>query len=51
MKTVIQSVNIHAILNEMIDETSHLEGIATEYAYKKGFSEGVKFIFHSLTMS
>jgi hypothetical protein len=38
------------MLNELIEENSHLEGIATEYAYKKGFSEGVKFIFCSLVM-
>jgi hypothetical protein len=35
----------------MIEGNSHLEGIATEYAYKKGFSEALKFIFHSLAMS
>jgi hypothetical protein len=51
MKLVVFPVDAHKILVELIDETSHLEGIATEYAYKKGFSEGVKFIFHSLTMS
>jgi hypothetical protein len=50
MKTIVQPVDVHGLLVELIDEKGCLEGISNEYVYKKGFSEGVKFIFCSLVM-
>jgi hypothetical protein len=42
---------VHALLVELIDEKGCLEGISNEYAYKKGFSEGIKFMVYSLVMN
>jgi hypothetical protein len=44
-------VNIKKLLIKIGDENAGLVTIASEIAYQKGFSEGIKFIIYSLIMN
>lgn len=44
-------VDIQLLLMKLSDKNGDLYTIASEYAYKKGFSEGIRFIVYNLIMN
>jgi hypothetical protein len=51
VETKAGPVNVRKLLMNLSDETGGLRTIASEIAYQKGFSEGIKFIIYSLIMN
>ena len=49
--TTNETVNVKKLFIDLSDGNGDLIGIASEIAYQKGFSEGIKFVIYSLIMS
>lgn len=49
--TLTMEVGVHEILNKLSEEKDWFIGTASEMAYKKGFSEALKFLCHCLAIN